>query len=178
MTLAQRPLLEPGLGEMPSPLFTPRPGWGGRFREWMHDNAYVVVFRLVLFVAIVVLIQSIVRNRPPADFAASPSPSPSSAPVDGYRPVAAPREGASHLAARALDEHLAARPGTGPLTAAERAYAIDSLWRGAVAAAARTPFVLHVGDSLFFPTATVDAAVSAAKALTPTQKAAWGRLVR
>ena len=84
MTLAQRPFLEPGPGEMPSPLFTPRPGWGGLFREWLRENAYLAVFRLVLFVAIVVLVQSIVRNRPPEQPALSPSPSSDASAVDGH----------------------------------------------------------------------------------------------
>ena len=87
-------------------------------------------------------------------------------------------DGASQLAERALTEHLAEFPDRGPLTSAEQAYAVDILWRGAVAAAARVPFVLHVGDSLFFPHATVDAAITAAKAMTPAERTKWSRLVR
>jgi hypothetical protein len=172
MTLAQRPLLQPGPGELPSPLFTPQPGWGGRFREWLRENAYLAVFRLVLFVAIVVLVMSIFRNRPPASPDGSPSPSPAMA-VEGHRPVAARGDGASQLAKRALSEHLAEYPVAAPLTDAEQAFAVDMLWRGAVAAAARVPFVLHVGDSLFFPHATIEAAVTAAKAMTPAERATW-----
>jgi hypothetical protein len=162
---------------MPSPLFSPQPGWGGRLREWLSENAYLAVFRLVLFVAIVVLVQSIIRNRPPAPLATSPSPTLAPA-VEGYRPVAARGEGASHLARRALNDYLSEFPGQGPLTDAEKAYAVDILWRGAVAAASRTPFVLHEGDSLFFPYSTLEAAVTAAKAMTPAERAAWSRPAR
>lgn len=178
MTLAQRPLLEPGPGEMPSPLFSPRPGWGGRLREWLRENAYLAVFRLVLFVAIVVLIQSIVRNRPPQPSALSPSPSTDASAVEGHRPVAVRGDGASQLAQRALIEHLTEYPDRGPLSPAEQAFAVDVLWRGAVQAAARVPFVLHAGDSLFFPHATIEAAISAAKTMTPAERARWSRPAR
>jgi hypothetical protein len=177
MNLEQRPLIEPGPGEMPSPLFTPQPGWGGRLHEWLRENAYLAVFRLVLFVAIVILVQSILRHRAPVpEPLASPGVPPAS--VQGHRPVASPGDSATALAARALEAHLAAFPDRGPLDAVQRLASVDRLAREAVATSSRQPFELNPGDSLFFPYAAVDAAIGAAKALTPAQRAAWSRYLR
>jgi len=153
--------------DLPSPLFTPRPGWGGQLKGWFSENAYLVVFRTVLALAVALVVVSIIRNRP-VPVAIAPSPTPQSPAVREY--AARPGDGMTHLAARAIDEYLA-YSGT-RLTAEQHLAAVDSLsrskgWRP-----------LDEGESIPFREDEVAAAIAGSLALSAAALAAWGKYLR
>lgn len=153
--------------DLPSPLFSPRPGWGGQLKEWFTENAYLVTFRTVLALAVALVVVSIIRNRP-APVATAPSPTPSPSVVREY--AARPGDGMTHLAARAIDEHLAY---TGMrLSAEQHLAAVDSLsrtkgWRP-----------LDADERVPFREDEVAAAIAGSLALSAAALAAWGKYLR
>ncbi len=104
------------------------------------------------------VIVSIIRNAPaPATVVETASPTPVAV-EEVHLITARPGEGLSHLAARALDEHLATHAEHQPFSAARHFYAVDSLWRQFA------DRVLKPGDTLEFPHELLEAAITSAKA--------------
>ncbi len=171
---SQPPLLDPSGGELPSPLFTPQPGWGGRLAGWLRDNLYMLVFRVVVFSAVALILISLVRSwRAPR--LAEQSPSPSASPLSQnwtFQTAAAAGQGMTHLAAWAVDAYLSQHTPKVALTAVEHLYAVDSLarqsgWRR---------LALH--EEARFSADDIAAVIEKAKALTAAQRAAWARFLR
>lgn len=173
MDLRQNPLL--GDDDIPSPLFTPQPGWGGQMGAWMRENTYLLVFRGVLAVSIALIVISLLRVRPVAELALTPTPS---AALTANAITAVRGDTLSSLAGRALGAYLTAHPEHTGLTPAHKLFITDVLWRAAEAVQSKRPFVLEVGMSVTFPDASLEASISEAKRLTPSQLAAWERLLR
>lgn len=169
MSKRQPPLIEPSGDQLPSPLFTPRPGWGGQLREWLRENAYLASFRLVLAAALAVVVISILRSPPTTQLAASPSPTPT---PDTIAQTFRPGEGISHLAGRALDAYLATRPEY-KLDAVRRLFAVDTLWK-TVADAGNLP-EFDAGAVIEFPHTVIEYAISQAEGMTAAQYRAWSR---
>jgi hypothetical protein len=163
--IQQPPLLDPG-SSLPSPLFQPRPGWGGKLRHWIRENLYLLVFRVLILAAIVLIGTSLVHSWRAIKLAQSPSPSPSISPLTVlYEHIAANGVGLTQLAALTLDTYLASHHDL--LDTPSHLYAVDALarsagWRRLIA-----------GEKIVFDTDTLARIVSAAKALTPSQRTAW-----
>jgi hypothetical protein len=162
----QPPLLTNGPGaQLPSPLFRARPGWGGQFKEWLADNAYVIVFRLLLFIAAVLVVASLAGRHGPQT--ALPSPTATPFAYDAYYEVALAGEGMTHLAAKAVDDYSADRIPPLHLDAVQHLFAVDALARGAGWTR------LELGDGVSFRTADIIDIVARAQSLTARQRAAW-----
>lgn len=171
---AQPPLITPTGDRIPSPVFRPRPGWGGRLSAWFRENGALTLFRLALVVGVTLVAVSLLRPEglPPA---ATASPSPTTVVRgDGTTvTVEAQRgEGMTHLAARALDSRLGTHHPPRTLAAVEHLFAVHTLarqagWR-----------VVLTGEAVGFRTADLDTAADHGRALSPSQRARWSRFLR
>ena len=166
--MRQPSLIETGSG-LPSPMFKPRPGWGGKLRTWLHDNLYILMFRGLLLVAVGLVGLSLIRSWNAAPLAQSPSPSGSSN-LAQYEFIAAHGVGLTHLAAKALDAYLIEQSST--LDAPRHLFAVDALARQA------GWHRLSVGEKIVFDITALAQAVTSAQSLTKTQYSAWQRLLR
>jgi len=172
----QLPLLDRGSGaQLPGPMFRARPGWGGQLREWLHENLYVVVFRLLLLVAAGLVIISIVGHRN-APVAALPSPTslavtPQSS-HDPYYQVALAGEGMTHLAAKAVNEYAQDQIPPLKLDAVQHLFAVDALARNA------GWHRLALGDGVTFRTSVVADVIFLAKSLSASQRSAWAKILK
>ncbi|HUO75725.1 MAG TPA: hypothetical protein VMU12_02310 [Candidatus Paceibacterota bacterium] len=168
----QLPLLDRGPDmQLPGPMFRARPGWGGRLREWMHENLYVIVFRLLLLAAAGLVIASLLNHHATPE---APVPSPTATPTayDAYYQVALAGEGMTHLAAKTINDYSDDQIPPLKLDAIQHLFAVDTLartagWRR-----------LRLGDEVSFRTSVIQDVIFLAKALTPAQRAAWARFLR
>jgi hypothetical protein len=164
----QPPLLDPG-SDLPSPMVRPRPGWGGKLHAWFHDNLYLAVFRSLITIAAVLIGASLFHSwRSVRDDQQAAIESPTA--KNSYELTATAGQGMTNLAATALSTFLGQQH-IG-LDAPRYLYAIDTLariagWRH-----------LRLGEIVVFRTEDIVRTVISAKALTPSQRAAWARLVK
>lgn len=161
-------------GNLPSPLFQPRPGWGGQLARWFRENAYVIVFRLVLLVAVVVIVGSLLRGGSDAPQEGS-DPFASNAPFPLDKPItlkAEYGEGVTHMAARAVDLFILTRSeADAQLDAPRHLFAVDRLSREA----GWRP--LKLGEKIWFPIDIIARIVREARELTVRQYQAWTKLL-
>ena len=171
---SQLPLLDPSGADLPSPLFTPRPGWGGKIARWLRDNLYILIFRLVVFGAAALIIVSLVRSwqaTRTAQTTNSPSPSPTGQNWT-LQTAAARGQGMTDLSAWAVNAYCSQHDPRISLTAVEHLYAVDTLarktgWRR-----------LQVREEAMFSADDIANIIESAKALTPAQRNAWARYLR
>ncbi|MCC6404875.1 MAG: hypothetical protein IT405_00625 [Candidatus Yanofskybacteria bacterium] len=167
---SQPPLLDPIGPALPGPLFTPRPGWGGKLRIWFSEHAYLLVFRLVVVCALVLIVRSFWVARTPQEAERSPVPR---APVESVFVLTAQSgDGITTLAAHAIDLRLAAGPAALRLDGAQHLFAVDSLAR----LAGWAP--LSVGQEVRFESSDITTTILHALTLPPHQHAAWERVLR
>ncbi len=156
--------------EIPGPNFTARPGWGGRLKRWCSRNACSLLFRLVILAALVFFGRALIlRNPPPLYEASESTATPAIRPITLY---AQPGQGVAHLAGQALDLHLALQPENVRLDAAQHLFAVNALTGLA------GPRILERNEAITFDPLKISAVVASALNLSPTQKAAWSRLLR
>ena len=168
---SQPPLLDPSGADIPSPMFTPRPGWGGRLRAWLRDNFYVLLFRLIVLVAVLLIISSLIRAWKSAPVVVSPSPTPSSQNWT-FETATEPGQGMTHLAAWAVDAYATQHDPQIELTAVEHLFAVDALarltgWRS-----------LERGEEVQFSADDIAVIITRAQSLSPAQRSAWAKLLR
>lgn len=168
----QAPLLNPSGSDIPSPLFAPRPGWGGQLAAWFRSHAYLITFRTVLILAVVIVGISIYRAGSQSGEALLPTPTASPDELDTISITAAPGQGMTHLAAAAVDTWSSHQNPPALLSPAEHLFAVDTLAR----AAGWRPVARD--ESVSFLTAYVAAIVDQATSLSPAQSAAWQRLLK
>lgn len=169
---SQPPLLQNGSGaQLPGPQFVPRPGWGGRLGHWFSENAYVVVFRLLVLAALVLIVASVIKNNPEQLAGLTPTPTPSVAATLPLVARANPGDGLTHLSARVLDQYLAQQVPPLTLLPSQHLFAVDALARGAGWGA------LEIGQEVAFSRATLDTVLVKAQTLTAAQRAAWAKLL-
>ena len=168
----QPPLLDPSGSGIPGPLFSARPGWGGRIARWLSHNASMAVFRLVILLALILIGRSIWIRLPARQSSFEPMASASPESRGDIVLVASRGDGMTTLAAHALDLYIATSNNLIRLTAAQHLFAVDTLARSAGWKA------LNVGQSVVFTRDALASVVSAAQALTPAQRAAWGKFLR
>ena len=158
--------------QLPGPMFSARPGWGGQLREWLHENLYVVVFRLLLLIAAGLVIASIVgRRSAPVAVLPSPTATPDTT-HDSYYQVALAGEGMTHLAAKAVNEYSNDQIPPLQLDAIQHLFAVDALARNA------GWHRLALGDGVTFRTSVVADVIFLAKSLSPAQRSAWARFLK
>ena len=166
---SQPSLLDTTGSSLPGPQFVPRPGWGGRIREWFSHNAYTVVFRMVLVVALLFLVRSLFVHR---NGSVSPTPSPIVASLQPISIKALSGDGMTNLAARAIDVYTALQTPAISLDGAQHLFTVDAL--------ARTVCwcPVKVNQEVAFKPADIKSVVDRALGLSPAQHAAWSRLLR
>lgn len=162
----QQPLLDPSGSELPSPLFTPRPGWGGQLAAWFKGNASVLLFRTVLVAAMAVVLISIMRRpsgRP--ELAATPTPEPVA--QEAITETIAQGDTLTRVAGRALDRYL---ENTGKkLDAIQRLWAADRLTNATLTAS--PALSLKSGAAIDFPVTVIEYAINEAETLSAAQRA-------
>ncbi len=166
---SQPPLLDSTGSSLPGPQFTPRPGWGGQLRRWFVHNVYIVVFRMVLVVALVLIVHAMFPRK-----AGAPAVTPTSSPENPQTFImkANPGDGMTNLAARTIDLYVAVQSTVVRLDAAQHLFAVDTLAH--MASWSR----LEVGQSVPFTTADISSVLESALKLSPARHAAWARLLR
>lgn len=167
----QPPLLDPSGADIPSPMFTPRPGWGGKLSNWLQDNLYILLFRIVVLAAIVLIITSLIRAWKVSPLAASPSPTPTSQNWE-FKTATLPGQGMTDLAAWAINAYSAQHDPQIKLTAVEHLFAVDALahktgWRH-----------LEVREEFEFSADDIATIIQQAKSLSPIQRSAWARFLK
>lgn len=126
------------------------------------------VYATVLVVAVAVIAVWL-GSRKESNGPEAQLPSESPAAQSAYSETANPREGASHLAARALDAYLAKNGVT--LDAVQHLWAVSRLSDSA-------PAEIKPGQSVQFLVSSIEQALAAAKALTAGQRATLLRYIR
>jgi len=169
---SQPPLLDQTGSSLPGPQFAPRPGWGGQLKRWFSDNAYSIVFRLVIFCALILVARSLWVNLPSRSLSSTPTPAPTAQDIRGLTVTAQPGDGMTDLAARALDLYLAVQSRMIRLDAAQHLFAVDTLARIVCWCS------VEVDQEVTFASANIESVIERALALTPAQKAAWTRLLK
>jgi hypothetical protein len=91
------------------------------------------------------------------------------------RPItlsALPGDGMTNLTARAIDLYIAVQPNIIQLDASQHLYAVDALARKSCWCP------LEINQNFMFDIRTISDVVDSALLLSPTQKAAWSRLLQ
>ena len=167
---SQPSLLDPSGANLPGPLFTPRPGWGGKLSKWLGENLYIFIFRLVVLAALFLIVFSLVsawRTNPPLP---SPTPEPLSQNWT-FHTAASSGEGMTDLAAWAVDAYLTRHDPQVSLSAVEHIYTVDRLSR--LVGWHR----LEVGEEIEFDADDIASIIERAYSL-PAQRDAWARFLR
>ena len=168
----QPPLLDQTGASLPSPHFTPRPGWGGRLQNWLSKHASMLVFRLVLFFALI-LIGRAFWVRLPARTENLNTPDISSSEDSARLTLTATKgDGITDLAARALDMYIATNTDAPRLDATEHLFAVTTL---ATATGIRA---LEIEQEVSFTSAAIQSVIATAQQLTAHQKSAWAKFLR
>jgi hypothetical protein len=154
---------------IPGPNFTSRPGWGGQLRHWWSRNAYALIFRAVILIALIFVGRALLLRSAVTVAEQTPIPTPIIRPITLH---AKPGQGVAHLAGQALDLYLALQPTNMRLDAAQHLFAIDALTR------LTGPRTLERSEGVTFDPLNISAVITDAINLSPTQKAAWSRLVK
>jgi hypothetical protein len=157
------PLMDSG-SNLPSPLFQPRPGWGGKISAWIRRNFYTLAFRIVVFAILIAVGTFITRRAPQEAILPSVSPTPL---ATAYTETAAPGEGISHLAARALDRYLEQHNTT--LDTLQHLWAVNQL---------SASQALKRGQEVSFSSNAIGTAIDEAKSLTAGQRANLQQYIR
>ncbi len=160
----QPPLFMSG-DDLPSPLFSSRPGWGGQLKRWLSANIYMLIFRAILLFAVILLVIAMWDQSPSTINTPMPSASPELVPI-----TAAPGDGMTNVAARAIDAYLAS---TGTrLNAPQHLFAVDTL--------ARLVCWCPLGHAqvITFTRNDIAQVITRASALTAAQQSAWSRFLR
>ena len=159
--MQQVPLIETD-DQLPSPVFRPRPGWGGKLNKWLRKHGFSSLVRAACIVAVLLIIRSLIPHHSPEVVQSTPTPSPT---MDTHHQVAGPREGIQTLAARAIDECLSKHPELGTLDPIEHLWAVYQL--------ARTvpPHTLRVGETVEFTHEVVVGIISRSQHLSSFTRA-------
>jgi hypothetical protein len=95
--------------EFKSPIFTPRPGWGGKLKNWFKNNFYNVVIPLIAIFLVLVSVHNLsnqyieyANKEMGGNIAAISKPT--------IEKVAQRGQGISHLARQALEDYLKENP--------------------------------------------------------------------
>lgn len=162
----QPPLIDSGGNELPSPIFKSRPGWGGQLKAWMDNNLYQAIFRIVLLTVAVTITGAVIRSW---DMSQQVRVSPTPSPLTAYQFTVARNQSISGIARQAVAQYLVQTSIV--IDGAQMLYATDALahqagWKP-----------VEVGSVFSFDISTIANIVTKAQALTPTQRAAWQRLL-
>ncbi|HXV26683.1 MAG TPA: hypothetical protein VD862_01510 [Candidatus Paceibacterota bacterium] len=150
-------------------MFTPRPGWGGQLLIWLRSRKGRAAVRGLVLVGIAAVAAPLIRSGT-RYLAPEPTPAPSPSPV-----IAVPVPeggGVIHAARLALYEYLALQPVPLALEPDQALYAEDWLARR------MEVYAPAPGQLIEFPREVLAAAVLKAQSLSPSERAAWGRLLR
>lgn len=172
--MSQPHLLDPLGSDLPSPVFTPRPGWGGQFRRWLRQRGATIFFRGVIIIALCITALALWHQPESPQATVSPVTPTPIVEVPIIIPVKA-GDGMSAIAVRAIDAYLAlpiAMQSSYHLDSLQHLIAVDALVRSTPAQ------TLHAGDTVSFSLHNVQVAIDVAAVLTPPQRAAWLRWVR
>jgi hypothetical protein len=171
-------------GDLKSPIFTPRPGWGACSKAWLGRNwlkALAVV--AVLAVGTAILVDRLDKDDEDtvATTTATPMPTPkgsvSGSSTERYSYSTAAGQGITHLARMAVGSYLTSNRNTS-IVSEQRVFAEDYLKDRKVEE--RGSRWLSIGDVITFEVADVKAAINAALMLTAEQirgLAKWAHLV-
>lgn len=165
--MEQLPLIDPSGNSLPSPVFRPRPGWGGQLKSWMHDNLYLAIFRILVVTGLVLIGGAFIHSW---DVAHRPTPSTLPIISASYTRTATHGQGMTDLARAALGQYLTEHPQR--LDAAQFLFSIDTLARFA----GWRPLAL--GEQISFQSDTIADILTLANALTPRQHTAWAHLLK
>lgn len=168
--------------DLKSPVFKPRPGWGGRLKEWSKRNlAKLLAVLVVLAVGTAIVVDQVRDNRNDgvAKVSPTPTPKPTGGTVSGsndqrYEYAAAPGQGITHLARMAVTQYM--KDNNTSLVAEQRIYAEDFLKDKTLAERVKSK-LLEIGEKVSFQVNDVKSAVNAALALTAAQLAALAKYV-
>jgi hypothetical protein len=154
--------------DLPGPEFVSRPGWGGQLRRWMvRDGSTLVIFLVIILV--VAFVVRFLWARIDAPLAQTPTPTPTAQSITLY---AESGDGMTNIAARALDLYVAVQPTDMHLDSARHLFAVDALARSVCWCP------LQRNQEVTFSTNTLSTILDHALNLSPTQKAAWSRLLQ
>lgn len=157
----QPPLLDDLSGaELKSPIFAPRPGWGGQLRHWFAEGGSLLLFRLALAIALVLILVALIRQ--PSSPAETRTISDNRISVPPVTIGVRSGDGMYALAMRAIDWYTASHGIR--LDEIERIGATDSLVN------LTGPHQLKPGQVVDFDAQNVAAAINYAQNLSPTQR--------
>lgn len=150
---------------LPSPLFKPKPGWGGRLRIWLKRNNQSVSLVAAL-VIIVFATQGLIRQE------RGTATNDLTQTLENIITLTARQnQGISHLARQALSDYLISHRDIS-LTPVQELFAATAL---ANTVPAR---LLSIGEPVTFQLSSLQAAIESAKNMTPYQIWYFSRLVK
>jgi hypothetical protein len=151
--------------ELQSPIFLPRPGWGGQLREWSKTNRRLL---MILSAIILVLIGSSFFFRGNPDVTqATPTPTPNTNQVSV---TAQTGDSITTLARRALNTYLLANSAT--VSDIQELF-IETQLKNIIG-----EFRLSVGQTVHFPVSSIQQAIRNAENMTPYQIQYYSQFVR
>lgn len=149
--------------DIKSPIFTPRPGWGGKLKNWLKTNGQPKVLPVasiaILAIGLFVYLNGKGNQNPNIDVSAQ-----------AIEKIAEPRQGLTHLARSAIYDYLTANDVE--LSAEQKLYAetylVSILGKKSVS----------VGEKVVFESDKLSESVEKAKNLTPYQIQEWSKYLK
>lgn len=160
---SQPPLLDSIGTDLPGPLFTPRPGWGGKLRVWLRANGVKTLATLIVVSASIGATSYIINRRDSVSVTPTASPTPIAIP--GYTITARTGDTLTSISTRALDDHLKASGEQ--LDRIARLWAVDRITNALL-----TPYPARPtsGQVITIPTTVIEYGIAEATSLSPTQR--------
>lgn len=149
--------------DIKSPIFTPRPGWGGKLKNWLKTNGQSKFLPAVSIAVLVVGLFMYLNNKEAQN-------SPNDLLGQSIEKIAEPRQGLTHLARSAISDYLMIN--NIELTAEQKLYAetylVSILGKKSVS----------VGEKVVFESDKLSESVEKAKNLTPYQIQEWSKYLK
>lgn len=157
--------------ELKSPIFKPRPGWGGKLKEWLLKNFYSVILPTLAIILILEMVHLLwsAYITPSENIILNNAQSQNE---DIIEKTAGKGQGITHLAREALTDYLEDNSNSStPLLPAQKIYIETYL------ASLNDNREINIGDKISFKKTDIALAIKRAEFLTPEQIEGWSRYI-
>ncbi|GEM_PF-3465199 len=150
--------------DIKSPIFTPKPGWGGKLKNWLASN---LSSKILPAVSILILSAGLYAFFNKNDQAAGPKPDNQAGTIEK---IAQPRQGLTHLAREALTEFLNSKGLD--LSPEQKLFAETYL------VTKLNKRLVNAGDTVAFKINDLTETIERAQALNELQLQAWSKYLK
>lgn len=148
-----------------SPVFAPKPGWGGKLNNWFSKNFNSKILPVVSVLILIVGLYNFLNNKNKAANLSNES-----AEIEVIEKIAQPRQGLTHLARAAFADFIEHKKIE--LTAPQKLFAETYL------VTKLNNRLVHAGDTITFKVNDLTETVEKAQTLTTYQLSEWSKYLK